>query len=134
MALVGATWPAPFGDPQFKGAHLARTFYRIVHSREPSLSEFAPRPSLLVLTDPLKARRATTGISAYATEAQARRKAKQLHWEAGRYIARLELPDDTPVEVDRWERGGGHHTLYGPPAALRSYVTDIVLADTEGVE
>ncbi len=57
---------------------VARTFYRIVRTNPPTLIDFTP-PAVLgqvpFSNDPAKCR-LQRGLSAYATEAQARRKAR----------------------------------------------------------
>jgi hypothetical protein len=64
------------------------------------------------------------GMSVWATETQARNKARAYPW-LGRYIARLELPPAAPV---RWERtlgSRGHHTLWGQPAVVLACVVSV---------
>ena len=62
----------------------------------------------------------------FATEAQARRRARQ--WPAlGAYIARVEIPLDESVQVERSLRNSpGHHTVWGDAAALLAWVTQLV--------
>ena len=58
------------------------------------------------------------GVSTYATETQARNKAKGAHF-MGRYIAELHLPDGSLVPWARTGRTKGHHTIWGPPDLLQ---------------
>jgi hypothetical protein len=65
-----------------------------------------------------------SGISVYATEEQARRRARTAPM-LGTYLAELRFADDGAI---RWERTPrrGHHTLWAPPALLLAAVTLVV--------
>jgi hypothetical protein len=104
---------------------MARTLYRIIRERGPTLLDFTssqaqgipPRsdaPDVLRLWD---------GLSCWATESQARRTIRSFPY-LGSYIARLQIPDDAPVRIER-TRGPGHHTVWGDPAVLMSYVVAV---------
>jgi hypothetical protein len=43
----------------------------------------------------------------------------------GRYIARLEIPEQGPVSFER-TRGRGHSTLWGEPELMLTYVVSVV--------
>jgi hypothetical protein len=43
----------------------------------------------------------------------------------GRYIALLELPRDSPVQIER-TLGAGHHTIWGAPEVLLAAVVAVV--------
>ena len=107
---------------------MAWTLYRIIRSTEAALLDFTsseaqgvpPRsnaPEILRLWD---------GISCWATETQARRTIRSFP-HLGTHIARLEIPDGAPIRVER-TRGPGHHTVWGDPAVLLSYVTTVTPA------
>jgi hypothetical protein len=61
----------------------------------------------------------------YATEAQARRKAR-VSPALGRYVAILEIPGDSTLEIERTTTSSGHHTIWGDAALLLSYVVAVV--------
>ncbi|MGH2367463.1 MAG: hypothetical protein ACRDI2_04630 [Chloroflexota bacterium] len=65
------------------------------------------------------------GISVYATEAQARRKARGVGTLSD-YITRLELPADSPAISGRTTESSGHHTLWGNPATIMACVVAVV--------
>lgn len=107
---------------------MAWTLYRIIQNAELSLLDLTssgaqgipPRsndPEILRLWD---------GISCWATEAQARRTIRSFP-HLGTHIAILQIPDDAPVRVER-TRGPGHHTVWGDPAVLMTYVTSVIHA------
>ena len=102
-----------------------RTFYRIT-ANPPTLTDFTSaiargRPSP---RDP-EARRLFDGISVFATEGQARRKALD-YPILGDHVARIELPDDSSVRIERTTTSRGHHTIWGEPALLLSCVVSVV--------
>jgi len=74
---------------------------------------------------PLALHRLLSGRSVYATESQARRKAR-VSPALGRYVAILEIPHDTTLEIERTTSSAGHHTIWGDAALLLSYVVAIV--------
>ena len=104
-----------------------RTFYRIVHSDPPLLSDFVsnaamgrpprrPTPEVLRLWD---------GISVFVTEQQAREKALQFP-QLGGYLARLALPLGHAIRIERTTRSEGHYTLWTAATVLLSSVVDVV--------
>lgn len=105
---------------------VARAFHRIVRTNRPTTLDFTSNAALgRPLRDPSpEARRLWDGISVSATEAQARRRARQYPM-LGRFIARLEIPDGAPVRVERTTRVPGHYTLWGDPAVLLWYVVAV---------
>ena len=104
-----------------------RTFYRVVKTDPPALADFTSNAARgRPLPDPSpETRRLWAGLSVNATEAQARRRARQ-YPTLGAHIARLELPADAPVRVERTTRIPGHHTLWGEPAVLLGCVVAVV--------
>jgi hypothetical protein len=98
--------------------------YRIVRTNPPTLADFTsneaagkPRPS----NDP-EAIRLWNGISAFATETQARNKALDFPF-LGRYISVLDIEEGGSVPYQRTGlRSPGHHTLWGEPSAILARV------------
>lgn len=101
------------------------TLYRIVQSDPPTTSDFTPNEargrSQRNLTP--EEVRLLSGISLYATEAQARRNARK-YPRLGRYIAAVSIPDEAHVRVER-TRGPGHHMIWGDPAYLLSRIVRV---------
>ncbi len=102
--------------------------HRIVRTDPPTVDDFASdlargRPPRS--TDP-EVVRLSSGLSAYATLAQARAKARQYPF-LGSYVAVIELREGGEA---RWERtlprSRGHHTVWGRPAELLEAVVAVV--------
>jgi hypothetical protein len=91
------------------------------------LSDFLSDAELnrVSLRDTAEIRRLRSGRSVYATESQARRKAR-VYSMLGRYIAAVELPDDPSVRLERTLPSAGHHTLWGDAARLLACVVSVV--------
>jgi hypothetical protein len=105
-----------------------RPFFRLTQADPPTLSDFTSRAAqgAAPMDDDPDRQRLHSGISVFATETQARKKASQYPF-LGNFIARIELPDDAPVVIERTLRNGpGHHTIWGDPALLCGYVTAVV--------
>ena len=111
-------------------APATRRFYRLVRNNPPSLEDFLSYAALgiRVDADDPETRRLSRGISVQATEAQARRRHRQLP-HLGSAIAILEVPVGGPIRYERTTRTPGHHTLWGPPAILLRCVVTIVLLE-----
>jgi hypothetical protein len=100
-----------------------RTFYRILKGRQPTIYDFLshyakgwePRRR-----DPETLRK-WRGISVYTTEEQARATGRRFP-RIGRYIARLQIPDDVPLIVEEPDETG-HCDLYAEPGDLLAWVT-----------
>jgi hypothetical protein len=107
---------------------MAWTLYRIVKSGEPTLLDLTSNEvqGIPLRSDDPEVRRLWSGLSCWATEAQARRAIRSFP-HLGSHIAILQIPDDAPVRVQR-TRGPGHHTLWGDPATLLTYVAAVVPA------
>jgi len=88
-----------------------RTFYRIVLTDPPTLVDFQShfeRGIALRNLDPAAAR-LHPGVSLYRTLSQARRIArKRPPWLGSGYIARISIPMDEAVPVERTTRAAGH--------------------------
>jgi hypothetical protein len=106
---------------------MPRVFYRITHQpptvenmkSAKDLGDPPPRsPSRLPLWD---------GVSVYATETQARNKARDFPG-IGNYIATLQIPDDASWRIQRTiPNSRGHHTIWGAtPAELLACVVSVV--------
>jgi hypothetical protein len=108
-------------------------FYRLVRSNP---ARFVDVLSKADLGEPLRedtpeSCRLWQGISVYATEAQARRKGRASPM-LGRFIARIELPDDSPVVSERTTTSSGHHTLWGDPSSILAAIVEISAISSEG--
>jgi hypothetical protein len=104
---------------------MAWTLYRIIKSSESTLLDFT---SLAAQGVPPRSNepavvRLWSGISCWATEAQARR-AMRSYPALGSHIVVLTIPDDAPVRVERM-LGPGHHTLWGEPETIRRYANPV---------
>lgn len=99
--------------------------YRIVDSNPPTLADMTSNAARgETLRDPTPERlRLWAGLSAFATEAQARRNARR-YTRLGRFIATLGIPADAPVRIERTGRPG-HHTVWGDPRYLLSCVAQV---------
>jgi len=91
---------------------MARVFFRLIANSSPTIDDVLSKAELgeTLREDTPENRRLWHGISVYATEAQARRKGRTSPM-LGRYIARIELPDDGPIVSERTTASSGHHTL-----------------------
>lgn len=69
--------------------------------------------------------RQARGISVHATEAQARRKARQVP-VLGRRLAELRVANNAGLIVERTAGGAGHHTIWGDAAAISSAVIRVI--------
>ncbi len=66
-----------------------------------------------------------TGVSVWATETQARNKARDFPY-LGPYIARLDLPEGPTIPRARTLGSAGHHTVWSTPANLHGCVRQTV--------
>jgi hypothetical protein len=104
-----------------------RAFYRIVRKNPPTADDFTSNAAKgRPLRDPSpETRRLWDGLSVNATEAQARRRARQ-YPVLGAYIAVLEIPVASSVRVERTTGVPGHHTMWGEPEELLRFVVRVV--------
>lgn len=106
---------------------MPRIFYRLVTADPPTLIDFLSKEArgepLRIQT--VENRRLWQGVSVYATESQAQRKGRASPG-LGRFVAQVELPDDSPVHSERTTTSSGHHTLWGDPAIMLDCVTRVV--------
>ena len=104
-----------------------RIFYRIVLNNPPTRLDFTSKIGLGIpppVAD-LAIVRLWDGLSAYATEAQARRVARR-YPQLGRYIAWVSIPEAGVVAYERTLVSPGHHTLWGQPEELIRSVIAVV--------
>jgi hypothetical protein len=113
---------------------MAHVFFRLIGSAEATRHDMLSKEALgePLRDDTPENRRLWQGISVYATEAQARRKGRASP-RLGGYIARIELPDDSPVIFERTTTSSGHYTLWGDPEVILSYVTGVMPVGSRGV-
>ena len=101
---------------------MAWTLYRIIKGEDWTLLDFTSLAAQGIpprSNDP-EAVRLSTGISCWATEAQARRTMRRYPF-LGTHIVVLQIPDGAPLIVERTLRPG-HHTVWGTPEAIATYV------------
>ncbi|MHB8618836.1 MAG: hypothetical protein ACYDAG_04560 [Chloroflexota bacterium] len=101
---------------------MPHTFYRLVLSNPPTVMDFMSATALgrQPLPDDLELRRLANGVSVFATETQARQKARQYPW-LGAYVSEVEIPYDGPISIEKTV-GRGHHTLGGTREQLAACV------------
>jgi|GEM_PF-1521566 hypothetical protein len=108
------------------------TFYRVVKADPPTIIDVTPQAQLgRRLADPTPEKlRLCSGLSVFATEAQAHRQARSLPM-LGEFVTELHIPAVTPEEqpqnlvYERTLRTPGHHTLWAAPALLLACVTRV---------
>jgi hypothetical protein len=112
---------------------VARTFYRIVKSDPPTLRDFMSFQELgqrpRDLNDPEVLRR-WDKVSVWDEEQRARRLAR-LRPRLGAFIARLEIPDTSPITAEP-AGGTGHYSLTATAAELWQWVESVVPVDPPG--
>jgi hypothetical protein len=105
--------------------------YHVIRSEEPEEERYRSnasreRPPPDDLPETL---RLWTGISAWNTEAQARKKARDLE-EMGFYlgdlIAELNLPASGSIQWERTTGARGHHTVWGDPSEIKACVQRLI--------
>ncbi len=107
-------------------------FFRILTAEDPTLDDFlsgAAQGDEPPRTDDPLVHRMWQGISVYATETQARKKAKASR--LGDYIAELSVPVGGSIAFRRTggSRARGHHTLWGDPEELMACITRVVAVE-----
>jgi hypothetical protein len=99
--------------------------FRVVGSNPPTLDDFmssAARGRPLPATSG-EVMRLSTGVSMWATIAQARRNARRFS-RLGRFIAAVEIEESATMVVERI-LGRGHYTVWAEPSALLASVRSI---------
>jgi hypothetical protein len=115
------------------GGAMARVFYRVIWGARPVPEDFKSarqlgkpalvRPEQFPLWD---------GLSVYATEQQARKKARSLRLighPIGDFIGEVHVPDDPEFTAERTTASPGHHTIWGPLHRLATYVRKVTPVD-----
>ncbi len=106
---------------------MPHAFFRLVSSNPATIADVLSKQALgePLREDTAENRRLWSGISVYATEAQARRKGRASP-VLGQFIARIELPDDPPIKFERTTASSGHRTLWGEASVILQCITHIV--------
>ena len=101
-------------------------FYRIVLTDPPTLYDFQSNRERgrALPTDP-EERQLWDGLSVYATETQAHRKARAVP-ALGGFIAAVDVPEGGSIRYERTLRSSGHHTLWGDAALLLRRVGSVM--------
>ena len=108
-----------------------RTFYRVVKTAPPKLEDFLSNtakgwpPRGVEIARP----ELWEGLSVYDSEANARRKARQVP-VIGSHIAKVELPAETSFKYEK-TGGRGHYTLWAEAQTLLDNVVEIVPVEQE---
>jgi hypothetical protein len=102
-----------------------RLFYRVVRTNPPTQHDFTSNMALgRLLLDPTpEKRRLWSGLSFWATEAQARRNARRFR-DQGDFVAVVGIEVDGPIRVEK-TRGPGHYTVWGLPGAILTRVVSV---------
>jgi hypothetical protein len=104
-----------------------REFFRIVRSERPTRDEFrslADEGKVCVSRRNL--RECAEGISVFDDFAHACMLARTYHFQRGRFVARLVVPDDGSVEFAK-TFGVHHYTIYyGSPESILALVVGVV--------
>jgi hypothetical protein len=105
---------------------VSRVLYRVVKRDPPTVVDFTSNEAQdkPLLHDTPRNRRLWSGLSCFATEAQARWNARRFPGH-GNFIARLEIDDEDRIQVEK-TRGPGHYTLWAEPADLLGHVRAVV--------
>jgi hypothetical protein len=100
-------------------------FYHVVRENPPSRIDFTSNQAFgRPLLDPTpEKRRLWSGLSFWATAAQARRSARRYRSQ-GSFIAAVAIAPDDPIRVEK-TRGPGHYTVWGLPHALLERVVSV---------
>ena len=104
---------------------LTRVLYRIVQTDPPTVRDFMSNAALgRPLLDPTpEKRRLWSGLSFWATAAQARRNARRFRSQ-GEFLALVAIEVDGPIQVEK-TRGPGHYTVWALPHALLDRVVSV---------
>jgi hypothetical protein len=102
-----------------------RTFYRIVRNDPAEPRDFVSHQARgrRAPSDPERAR-LWGGLSMYETPEQARRTARDFP-ALGRFIAAVEIPDESGITYERTTAGRGHYTIWGEPEVICNLVKSV---------
>ena len=105
-----------------------RTFYRNVRAMEVDEADFLstaargrPEP------EGDESRRVIDGISVWETLQAAQQNAARYR-RIGRFIARLDIPDESPMRIEKTFANPAHYTIWAEPRALLHCVSLVVPA------
>ena len=103
-----------------------RMFFRVVKTNPPRSEELRSNEAkgMRPPDDRAETLRVWSGVSVYATAAQARRMARR-YTGHGDYIAALRIVDGGAIRVERTLGRPGHHTLWGSPDDLLAAVVAV---------
>ncbi len=110
---------------------LARTFYHLVKHDPPTREDFLSylEQGIPVFDDDPEALRLASGVSACATLAQVRNRARLPSLRDHRYVAELSITAQAAISFERTGRQRGHYTLWGTPDDLLACVVSVVPVD-----
>jgi hypothetical protein len=111
-----------------------RLFFHMVATDPPTLDDFRsnldrgrmPRAPLTAEQEEL-----WSGISAYESWAEARRKAGASPW-LGEFIAEMHITENSPIRRRRTTASRGHWTLWGDPSELLACVVAVAPLRAQG--
>lgn len=105
------------------------TLYRIVHADPAPLFDLTSAAALgkSPPDDDPETLRLWDGISVYDTALRAMAKSRRYPW-LGAFIARLEIPDDAPVSIERTTKSRGHYTIWADPSLILTCVVEVISA------
>ncbi|MGH2588496.1 MAG: hypothetical protein ACRDJE_26540 [Dehalococcoidia bacterium] len=101
------------------------TFYRIVKTNPPTVTDFLTDRQARRRPPPLEVLRLWDGRSVFDSEAIARDVALRFP-VIGSYIAALDIAEDGTIVAERTLRRPGHYTLWGDTAAILARVVAVV--------
>lgn len=100
--------------------------YRVVKTNPPTLRDFIPLQQHYGEhgDDPPERARLWSGLSVFATLAQARRQARRFP-ALGTFVAEVQIPDSVDVHLERTLRTPGHFTLWGEAELLLNWISRV---------
>ena len=99
---------------------MSLSFYRIIRGPIPTLEDFLSARDLGVSDQPPQGleREWAESISVYDGLEYTIRRAETARREIGRFVVRLDVPDDGSVEFAKTTRNRHHYSIYGQPEDL----------------
>jgi hypothetical protein len=104
----------------------SQRFYRVVKTNPSTRSDWVSNAErgMVPPDDRPETLRVWSGVSVYATAAQARRMARRYRGH-GTFIATVEIKEGSPIRVERTLARPGHHTLWASPEELLAAVVAV---------
>ena len=101
-------------------------FYRVVKTNPSTHSDWVSNAArgMVPPDDRPETLRVWSGVSVYATAAQARRMARRYRGH-GTFIAIIQIDEGSPIRVERTLSRPGHHTLWASPEVLLEAVVNV---------